>query len=194
MILAMLVWLATAPAQQVDLTKLPPGCTLKTFGVIIPTGWFVTNIQDPPEGREGCLYILFREDKSTAATIHVESNSASMPLFQQGDPFEATYTTILDGLSKNMNVVAKRETFRNDDLKRAPKSPIERATMRAYDAEVPGSPHAHTVVIAVMRMPERFFTVIVVTLSSKVDRELFDATQEAYRKILNSISPAVEKK
>lgn len=193
MILAIVLGAALAVAQQPDLAKLPPGCTLKTFGVVIPDGWFVTNVQDMPEGREGCLYILFRQDKSAAATIHVESASAALPLFKQKDPFQSAYEKIAEGLTKNMNVVLRRQTYRNDDVKRAPGAVIDKATMRVFDAEVPGDGRPYEVVISVMRAPERFFTVIVVTLSDKADREVADASREALRKILNSLSPAAAK-
>ncbi len=194
MILAMAVSLALAGPQQPDLAKLPSGCTLKTFGVIIPTGWFVTNVQDMPEGREGCLYILFRDDKSAAATIHVESAAATLPIFQQKDPFQGAYEKIAEGLAKNMNVVLERQTFRNDDVKRAPGAAIDKATLRVFDAEVPGDKRPYEVVISVMRAPSHFFTVIVVTLAEKADREVADASRDAFREIVNSLTPAAAKK
>jgi hypothetical protein len=190
--LAIAVWVTMAALQQPDPATLPPGCTLKTFGVIIPDGWFVTNVQDMPEGREGCLYILFREDKSPAATIHVESISAA--LVKQEDPFETTYEQIAAGLAKNMNVVLTRQSYRNDEVKRAPGAAIDRATMRAFDAEVPGDQRPYEVVISVMRTPRHFFTVIVVTLAEKADREVAEASRDAFRKILNSLTPAALKK
>jgi hypothetical protein len=192
-ILAFAFWVTMAHLQQQPLHTLPPGCTLKTFGVIIPDGWFVTKVQDMPEGREGCLYLRFREDKSAAATIHVESGSATLPLFREKDPFQATYEQIAAGLAKNMNVVLTRESYRNDEVKRAQGSAIDKATMRVFDAEVPGDARPYEVVIAVLRAPRLFFTVIVVTPAEKADREVSEATHEAFRKIMNSITPAGQK-
>lgn len=194
MILTFAVWMTIAALPQSPPQALPPGCTLKTFGVIIPDGWFVTNVQDMPEGREGCLYIRYREDKSAAATIHVESGIATLPLFREKDPFQATYEQIAAGLAKNMDVVLKRESYRNDDVKRAPGSVIDKATMRVFDAEVPGERHPYEVVISVMRAPRHFFTVIVVTPAENADREVAEASHEAFRKILNSLTPAGQKK
>ena len=194
MILALGVWMTMAALQQPDLAKLPPGCTLTTFGVTIPDGWFVTNVQDPPEGREGCLYILFRADKSPAATIFVESAAATLPLFREKDPFQSAYENIAAGLANNMNVVLKRESYRNDDVKRTPGSAIEKATMRSFAAEVPGDKRPHEVVISVMRASRHFFTVIVVTPAETADRTVAEASREAFRKIMNSLSPAAQKK
>ena len=194
MIAPIVLSLLAATAQQPGLAGLPEGCPVKTFGVVIPAGWFATQIQDPPEGREGCLFILFREDKSPAATIHVESGSATLPLFSQPDPFQGTYEKIAEGLTKNMNVVLKRETYRNDAVKTAPNSPINKATMRVFAAEVPGNANAYEVVIAVMRAPERFFTVIVVTLAKEADEKVAEASHEAFRKVMNSLNPAPAKK
>lgn len=194
MILAFVVWMTMAAVQQPDLATLPPGCSVKTFGVIIPDGWFVTNVQDMPEGREGCLYIRFRADKSAAATIHVESASAALALFRQKDPFQATYEQIAEGLAKNMNVVLKRESYRNDDVKRAPGAAIDQATLRVFDAEVPGDGRPYEVVISVSRAPRHFFTVVVVTPAEKADREVAEASRDAFRKILNSLTPAEQKK
>jgi hypothetical protein len=183
-----------AALQQPDLATLPPGCRLKTFGVTIPDGWFVTNVQDMPEGREGCLFIRFREDKSPAATIHVESASATLPLFRQKDPFQRAYEQIAAGLAKNMNVVLKRESYRNDEVKRAPGAVIDKATLRVFDAEVPGDGRPYEVVISVMRAPRHFFTVVVVTLAEKADREVAEASHDAFREILNSLTPAEQEK
>ncbi len=194
MILAFGVWMTMAALQQPDLAKLPPGCTLKTFGVTIPDGWFVTNLQDTPDGREGCLYILFRADKSPAATIQVESASATLPPFREKDPFENAYEQIAAGLANNMNVVLKRETYRNDQMTRAPGAGIDKATMRAFDAEVPGDKRPYEVVISVMRSPRRYFTVFVVTLAETADRKVAEASRDAFRKIMNSLTPAEQKK
>ena len=194
MILVFGVWMTMAALQQPDLARLPPGCTLKTFGVTIPDGWFVTNLQDTPAGREGCLYILFRADKTPAATIQVESASATLPLYREKDPFQSAYEQVAAGLANNMNVVLKRENYRNDEVKRAPGSAMGKATMRAFDAEVPGDKRPYEVVISVMRTPQHFFTVFVVTPAETADPKAAEASREAFRKILNSLTPAEQKK
>jgi len=191
--LAIGVWVMIAALQQ-PVPATPPGCTLKTFGVTIPDGWFVTNIQDMPEGREGCLYILFGQDKSPAATIHVESASAALGLFEQEEPFEKAYEHIAAGLAKNMNVVLERQSYRNDEVKRAPGTVFDKATLRVFDAAVTGDGRPYEVVISVMRTPRHFFTVVAVTLAAKADREVAEASRDAFRKILNSLSPAEQKK
>jgi hypothetical protein len=188
--LALLVWVTVAVASQAqDVSKLPAGCTVKTFTTVSPAGWFATNIQDSPEGREGCYFIRLREDKSAAAVIQVESLRATLTLFEKGDdPFETLVNKIAEGLEKNMNVVVKGLTYKNDDLKRSPQSPFERASMAVFDADVPGDARAHEVVIAVARGKEYFVTVFVVTLSSKADPSVHAASTDAFRAILNSLN------
>ncbi len=193
--LPIVVWLAVAaPQVDQDLTKLPAGCTLKTFSTVIPAGWFATTLQDSPEGREGCMFILFAKDKSPAAVMHVESISAKLPLFKEGDPFKTLVNKIAEGLGKNMNVNVKDVTYRNDDLKRSPQSPFDRAWMAVFAAEVPGDPRPHEVVIAAVRGTEYFVTVFVVTPSSKAEPGIFEASTGAFREIMNSLNTVPPKR
>ncbi len=80
------------------------------------------------------------------------------------------------------------------DVKRAPGAAINKATLRVFDAEVPGDGRPYEVVISVMRAPRHFFTVIVVTVAEKADPEAAEASHDAFRKIVNSLTPAGQKK
>lgn len=190
MALSLVVWLTLAAAAQAqDVAKLPPGCTVKTFTTVSPAGWFATNVQDAPEGREGCYFIRFREDKSAAAVIQVESLLAKHMLFEKGDdPFETLVNKIAEGLEKHMNVGIKGLSYRNDDLKRSPRSPFERASMVVFDAVVHGDARPHEVVIAVARGKEYFVTVFVVTPSATADPTVHQTSTDAFREILNSLN------
>jgi hypothetical protein len=169
--------------------RLPPGCTLKTFSIASLEGWSSTNLQDTPEGREGCMFLRLRPDKTPAAVIEVESVDARLPVVRTADPFATLVGKITEGLKTHMNVAVGDLTFRNDDLKRAPRSPIDRAAMYAFDATVTGSKQPHEVVIVLARSPGLFFTVFAVTPSEKADAQVRAATQDAIRTLLNSLSP-----
>jgi hypothetical protein len=187
MLLSLLVALAVFPPAQ-DLATLPPGCTVKTFHVATPAGWFATNLQDPPEGREGCLYIRYDEKKSPTAVMEIESISEALPLLQAGDAFETLAGKIAGGLEANMNVVLERETFRNDNLARAASSSVDRAAMRVYDAKVPGDPRPHTVALALLHVPGRYVTLFSVTPAGDGDRKTVEASKSAFRDVLNGLS------
>lgn len=180
---------AAARAQQNGIVQVPGGCRLETFSISLPAEWNAANIQNPPEGREGCIFMRLRDDKSPAAIIEVESLAATLPLVQTADPFATLVEKITGGMKSNMNVVVGQVTFRNDDLKRAPGTSIDKAMMVVFDATVIGDSRRHEVAIAVARSPRFFFTVFAVTPAARADAALQQATRAAFRQLLNSLRP-----
>jgi hypothetical protein len=183
-----LAWAVPVLAQSPSQAR-SEGCAPKTFHTASPEGWFVTAVQDAPDDKEGCIFILYGSNKRPAAVIQIESAPASLAIFREGDPFEILPPRIAAGLEANMNVVVKTLTAKNDDVKRAPQSPIERASMLVYDAELIGNSSPHEAVIVVARSPGVIFTVVVIAPSAKADATTSTAARRAFQTILNSLAP-----
>ena len=188
MVVVVLGWALPALAQS-STPALPEGCAPKTFHIQNPEGWFITAVQDPPDGKEGCIFVLFGANKSPAAVIQIESAPDTLAIFRNVDPFEVLPPRIAAGLEENMNIVVKQLTSKNDDMKRAPQSPIERAAMFVYDAELIGNSSPHEAVITIAKSPGHVITVVAVAPSAKADNKTAMAARQAFQTIMNSLSP-----
>jgi hypothetical protein len=172
-----------------DPASPPPGCRTKTFTVQHPAGWQVEQVEDSGDGREGCQYVQLRAEARLAGVVRVESAPESLPLFQQGDPVDTLIARISEGMGREMNVRVGKPIYANEDLKRAPGSSVDRAVLVVFEATVPGDARAHEVVITVLHAPGHYFTVWVVSPAESAEASLHEASRQAMREVLNSLSP-----
>ena len=171
---------------------LREGCAPNTFQNAAPAGWFAATMPDPPDRKEGCVYILYAENKSPAAVVQIESAPADLALFRDADPFEILPDRIAAGLRENMNVAITRETYRNEDVKRAPQSAITRASMHVFDAQIVGNSMPQEAVIVLARSAGHIFTIVVVAPHATADAKRSAAARQALQTVLNSLAPRRE--
>jgi hypothetical protein len=169
-------------------------CPAKTFRFAPPPGWEVEAVPGLPTGREACSLLQMLDEENVAGLMRVDAHPEPLAYPAGDDPGRTLFERYRSALvAEGALEVDVEPSWRNDALKVAAGSPIDRATMRAYPARRREPAIPLELAFVTLHMPGSYYTVVLITPTQTDQPEVWSDNQAALRQVLNTFAPTPPK-
>lgn len=177
----------TAPPAE---PEAAPPCAPKTFGFDAPEGWETAGVEGLPAGREACSLVLMLDQENVAGLMQVDAHAEPLAYPAGDDPARTIFERYRAALvAEGALEVDLEPSWRNDNLKVAAGSPIDRASMRAYPARRLEPAIPLELAFVTLHTTGSYYTLALITPAQSDQPEVWDVNQAAMRTVLNSFVP-----